>query len=250
MQATSRTMLLLGVAALVASVSVLPGTAHAQGRDEYQQWAALFVNGRLDPTTPRLNLWFDAHARRRGNGTLLIFRPAVGLDVAPWLSIYLGYAYVPLFTDGQATLHEHRIWQQATLRHRFDFGLAVQSRTRFEQRVSDAGGDVGLRLRQFVRANWQPKPDIPLGIAFWDELFIGLNDTDWGPAAGMDQNRVFLGPFLMMAPWVRLEAGYLFAYLDRGTTDLYAHTLAVNLFLFLAPPPPPPAPAMDAEQGG
>ncbi len=124
--------------------------------------------------------------------------------------------------------------------HGFDFGLSLQSRTRFEQRFHRSGGDVGFRLRQFVRANWRPSAKVPIGVAFWDEIFVGLNDTDWGAPSGIDQNRAFLGPFLQMTPWARLEAGYLFVYLDRAS-DLYAHVVAVNLFVSARPPPPPPA---------
>ena len=81
--------------------------------------------------------------------------------------------------------------------------------------------------------------DFPVGVAVWDELFVGLTQPDWGAPQGIDQNRIFIGPFLQMAPWARFEAGYLFTYLDRGTNDLYAHVVAVNLFLSPRPPAEP-----------
>ena len=48
-----------------------------------------------------------------------------------------------------------------------------------------------------------------------------------------------------MAPWARLEAGYLFVYLDRGDNDLYAHVLAMNIFISPRPPPPAPEPELE-----
>lgn len=213
--------------------------AQAQDREEFQIWAANLGTASLSREAPSFVFWWDVHARRGDGGTTVLVRPGLGVDITPWLSVHGGYAWIPVHTDSTgASTNEHRIWEQVVLSHGFDFGLSLQSRTRFEQRFSDQGGDVQLRFRQFVRANWQPSPDVPLGIAFWDELFVGLTDTDWGPVAGMDQNRAFLGPFLKMAPWARLEAGYLFVYLDRGTADTYAHVLAVNLFVSWSPPAP------------
>lgn len=226
-------------AAVVLTATLLPaGRAGAQDRDELQVWSALLGTVDTQSAPPDFSLWLDVHARRGAAGTVALVRPGAGVRVTDWLSVWAGYAWIPTSEDAADTLHEHRIWQQVILQHRFDFGLALQSRTRFEQRFHEAGSDVGVRIRQFVRANWQPSPEVPIGIALWDELFVGLNDTDWGALSGIDQNRLFLGPFLQMAPWARLEAGYLFVYLDRGSSDLFAHVVAVNLFVSHTPAPP------------
>ncbi|MFK7999802.1 MAG: DUF2490 domain-containing protein [Polyangiales bacterium] len=208
--------------------------AEAQSEDEFQLWSALLSSGAFQPETPRVGFWFDLHARRGDAGTVVIVRPGVGLEVNDWLSLWVGYAWVPVFTDGADSRSEHRLWQQAILKHSTS-NWTLQARTRFEQRFSEGGDDVGFRFRQFVRANWQPSQSSPVGLAVWDELFVGFNDTDWGAAAGFDQNRLFLGPFLKMAPWARLEVGYLFAYLRREPVNRVAHTLAINLFISLRP---------------
>ncbi|MFK7984386.1 MAG: DUF2490 domain-containing protein [Sandaracinaceae bacterium] len=220
-------------AALLLLCALRPATVDAQDRDEFQLWSAMLTGVATQPEPPGLMFWADLHARRGAAGTVVLVRPAVGVEVTPWLSLWAGYAWIPTFDDATGgTRHEHRVWQQATLKHRVqELGLALSSRTRFEQRFSEAGDDVALRLRQFVRANWRPSSEVPVGVAFWDELFVGLTQPDWGAPQGVDQNRVFLGPFLQATAWARLEVGYLFAYLDRGATDLYAHVLAVNLFL-------------------
>lgn len=228
--------------ALLAALGLsLPATASAQDIDTFQLWGALLANGSTETGSPRLRMWMDVHARRGSGGTVVLVRPGVGVQLTDWLTIWGGYAWIPTFDDASSSAsHEHRIWEQATLTHSFDFGVSLQSRTRFEQRFSEAGDDVALRLRQFVRANYRPSPDIPVGIALWDEVFIGLTENDWAAPQGFDQNRVFLGPFLQVDSWARLEAGYLFAFVDRAPVRTFAHVLAINLFVSLQPPPPPP----------
>jgi hypothetical protein len=157
------------------------------------------------------------------------------LHISPSLSAWAGYAWVPVFTDAPGdALHEHRTWQQGILQKQLPSRIQLQSRTRFEQRFGEGSSEVGLRLRQFVRAGWNPWKDSPVGAVAWDEVFVGLNETDWGAPKGFDQNRLFLGFSLAMAPHARVEAGYLFLYMDRAT-DLYGHVLAVNLFVNMRP---------------
>lgn len=226
-------------AALIGWVLTLSApSAWGQDRQDFQGWSALLANGATHAEAPAMRFWTDLHARRGGTNTVVIVRPGLGVDVNAWLTFWAGYAWVPVFDDAaRERTDEHRIWEQMTLTYRTapELGFTMQSRTRVEQRFSEAGSDIGHRLRQFVRFNWQPLPELPLGLALWDELFVGMNRTDWGAPSGIDQNRIFVGPFLRMAPWARLEAGYLFVYVDRDP-DLYTRALAVNLFTSFRPP--------------
>lgn len=241
---TTRGMARLLALAIGLSALTGPSGAEAQSTEEFQQWGALFANVGTTSGPPGFFFWADLHARRGDPSTILLIRPGVGFNITSWINVLAGYAWIPTFVDatGDAS-HEHRIWEQVVLKHRFqDIGLFIQSRTRFEQRFL-ATDEVALRIREFVRVNWQPTPDFPMGVAFWDEIFIGLTEQNGAPQ-GMDQNRVFLGPFLQMAPWARLEVGYLFVYADRAT-DLFAHVLAMNVFISPHPteaPEPEPTP--------
>lgn len=211
------------------------GAAQAQERGEFQIWNAVLSTVHFSPTAPRAALWLDVHARRGDAGTVHILRPGGGFVVRDWLSLWGGYAWIPTFDENAGRRDEHRLWQQVVFGHTAgDF--TFQARTRFEQRFSEGGDDVGFRLRQFIRINWQPHEETPVGVALWDELFLGLNEPDWGAPRGFDQNRLFLGPFLKVAPWARFEAGYLFAYLDRDP-NVRAHVLAFNLFISAKPSP-------------
>lgn len=221
----------------VTSVSIQARPARAQDQQDFQVWAALLATADTQLAPPGLAFWLDVHARRGDTGTVHILRPGLGVHLLPFLSVWAGYAWVPVFSDQTgAAVHEHRVWEQIILQHRLPFGLALQSRTRLEQRFSEAGSGTGLRLRQFLRAGWQPWEHVPIGAVVWDELFVGLNETTWTAPRGLDQNRLFAGLSLATAPFARLEAGYLFLYVDRRS-DLFGHVLAVNLFVSFRPDP-------------
>ena len=213
---------------------VLLGTSQPTLADtdtDNQVWTAVLGNAKLGDQSSGLSLWLDTHLRRGDAGTVHIARPGIGWRLNPSLSVWAGYAWVPVFTDGADAVHEHRAWQQLILKTKLDSGLALQSRTRFEQRFSGAGDDTAFRIREFVRVGHPLRG--PFGLVAWDELFIGLNDVDWGASAGFDQNRLFLGGSAKIAGGLRVEMGYLFVYLNREPNNIVAHVLATNLFVAL-----------------
>jgi len=67
----------------------------------------------------------------------------------------------------------------------------------------------------------------------WNELFVSLNETDWGAQSGFDQNRVFLGfgwkPYSTHQS--RVEIGYLNQHINRsGSQNLTNHLLSINFY--------------------
>jgi len=215
----------------VVAVGLMAGRGHAaaQTDSEFQIWNAVLSTAKLKGGSLEPAAWFDGHARKGADSTVVILRPALGLQATPWLSAWAGYAWVPVFR-GNERFDEHRFWQQLIATHATPSELKLQSRTRFEFRFADSGDDTGLRIREFVRAGWMKKRWSVQPVV-WDELFIGLNDTDWGQSAGYDQNRLFVGVALpTVATWARFEAGYLFVHLNRDTDQVF-HVLALNVFL-------------------
>ena len=171
--------------------------------------------------------------RRQPNQTQVLIRPGIGIKVNEWMALYVGYAWTPTFVDAPSEVsHQHRLWEQMVvdigLRERLD----LESRTRFEQRFQPDGDDLSWRLREHLRLDWELSSGSPYGLVLWDELSLFLNDVDWGPAAGVDQNRVFLGPSMQLAGVGRLEGGYLFICRHRPT-DVYAHALFVQVVVSL-----------------
>jgi hypothetical protein len=212
---------------VVAALLVTPAVA----RGENQIWNAAVIQARNAPTG--VTGWFDLHARRRSTSTVVIARPGIGWTFSPALAVHVGYAYIPTLVDAARDTREHRVWQQVIFNHAAGAAAKLQARARLEQRFG-SGDDVGHRVRVFARAQWQPSPSVNLQLVGWDELFLGLNDTDWAAKSGYDQNRLFvgLGTDTKLAG-VRVEAGYLSVHLS-GDAPL-VHAVAVNLFATIAP---------------
>lgn len=232
--ASPRLANVLVLLATVAAVSLCPSPARAEddAKKEFQAWSAVVGTMDLTRTTPAPSLWLDVHARRGDAGTVGIVRPGVGATLSKFASVWGGYAWIPVHSDAtDARTDEHRIWTQIIMQHKNRFRLALQSRTRFEHRFSESGSDVGHRVRQFVRAGWEPSPRVPVGLVVWDELLLGLNNTAWGAPQGFDQNRVFAGVALPIPPWSRVEIGYLHVHVDRVRGDTAIHGVAINLFV-------------------
>lgn len=222
-------------ATLLHAGAGLPSQAKAQPSSEFQQWTAIINRVRLSENEPRGMLWLDVHARRGSEQVLVLVRPGLGVQVAPWLSLWGGYAWIPRIQAEGPDTNEHRFWQQLSIKIRPQSNVLLVLRTRFEQRFSDAGNDVGYRFRQFLRAKWRPDDTIPVGVTVWDEVFLGLNSTDWGTPGGFDQNRLFIGPFFPLENWGRFEIGYLWASLERGGGRRSQHALSATLFISPVP---------------
>jgi hypothetical protein len=164
--------------------------------------------------------WFDSHARFGDDISELdtsIIRPALGWQISPNTSVWLGYARV----TGHAAdpnIEEDRIWQQALYRVGELAGGQLSARSRIEQRMRDEDSDIGVRLRQFFR--WvRPVQNSDLSYVVGNELFINLNDADWGQNDGFNQNRLFLGLNYRIDETYRVEFGYMNNYIHRDGTE-------------------------------
>jgi len=218
----------------VLLVFIALGRSAKAQNSTFQEWFSLPATYDVGTAELRPQLWTDLHVRRRSGSTLFIVRPAVGLRFNGTVTAHVGYAWISTFQDAAAPdSHEHRLFQQVILNFAQLPPLTFQARTRLEQRLSTLGSDVGLRVRQFVRAGWRIAGNAPYLLVLWDEIFVGLNDLDWGPRAGYDQNRLFFGPGVdVQGVGGRFELGYLWNNI-RGRPDVNAHVLFVQLVVAL-----------------
>lgn len=228
-------------AVMIVCVAALLGasaeTAHAQVVDDSGAWFALFSRGDLgaEGADNRFRYWFDGHARffddTDGFG-LSIVRPGVGYALSDSTVVWAGYGWIHASPATRPDFDENRIWQQVTWSETLG-SAAVGFRSRLEQRFLETGSDTGWRFRQFLSYRRPLACSERLTFVVWDEAFFHLNDTDWGAAAGLDQNRIFVG-----MGWLcggsnnrRIEVGYLNNYISRrNQADLANHLLSVNLF--------------------
>lgn len=194
-----------------------------------QAWLAGIATG---PVQGKLVTWLEVQPRLTdGAGRLgqTILRPAVGVQIDPATQLLLGYAFIESYPDGLPARREHRLWQQALVRLAGTPGKAVLvSRTRLEQRFPEGSDETGWRLRQFLRGQvWLDERWSLIGIS---EAFVGLNRTEWGQPARLDQVRNFAGFGRPLSKRLTLEAGYLNQRIVRGGPDATNHVLNVNLF--------------------
>ena len=232
-----------GRSAFFASIAVLaliaPMRAGAELANGRGFWLTGLGQGSFEAVSPelsKLHWWFDAQLRlfenRDGFGQGLV-RPALGWALAQRVVVWAGYAWVRDSPATGSATDEHRIWEQLIWSHAFEhWSLAV--RPRFEQRFKETGDDVGWRFRQFVKGTY-PFPFLDrLALASYEELFLNMNDTDWGAASGVDSNRFFVGLQWKFDSRGRLKAelGYLNLFTNKSSgLDSMDHLLNVNLFL-------------------
>ena len=200
----------------------------------YAQWVSVPMTVDIGEDESRPQLWLDMHARRFEDSTTTIFRPAVGWRFNKTIVTHAGYGFISTYADANGSAHEHRIWEQVILNLAPGARIKLQSRTRFEQRMSHDGGNVALRLREFVRVGWHVAEGSPFQILVWDEVFVGLNEANWGPPQGYDQNRLFVGPGVNVTPLGgRLELGYLHNHLKRNPENQVNHSLYAQVVIGL-----------------
>lgn len=213
-----------------------PNQVHAQVVDDSGTWLALFAAGDIQSAhTDRLKWWFDGHARffddSDGFGQSIV-RPGIGYQLGGSATVWAGYGWIATDPAAVPTFDEHRIWQQITWSSELGES-AIGYRSRLEQRFLETGSDTGWRFRQLMALRRPFEMAPRLSFVAWDEVFLNINDTDWGADSGFDQNRVFVGLGFKLRPAspFRIETGYLNQYVNRSIgNDISNHLVSVNLY--------------------
>lgn len=223
-------MFLRLIAFLILATLISCKNAIAETIEDGRYWFSLYTQGPL----PKENFYWslDIHPRWREEGRnfdTLILRPSLIYKITPKTSIWTGYDTINNHPAGQSSFQENRLWEQVM--HQFEpFGaLTLTVRTRFEQRDREDYSDIAHRLRQMVRATTPSSLHQQLSWVVWDELFINLNQTDWGVMRGTDQNRLFLGANWKFDDLSNLEVGYINQYVNGKTIDRENHILSSTI---------------------
>lgn len=231
---------LLAIASLAAGMlHGAPAQAADPDEHHYQSWLGLFAHG---PVAGDFWIWSDVHLRANESfePNTVIVRPGFSWRATPTLFLTAGYGWTPALTrtDGAKSwgdlelVDEHRIWQQLLwMPSEPRTGVAAQVRGRLEQRFRPGDPEVGSRLRLLWRGQAPISPDRAWIFVVWNELFVALQDTDWGQRRGFDQNRAFVGVgYQIPATPVRLELGYTNRWTVRKGPDSVDHILALNVY--------------------
>ncbi len=217
-------------------------TAWAELQDDTRAWGNITARGNfgyVDPDFKRWLWWMEGQLRARDccssdiSLDQSLIRPGLGYALTDQSTVWVGYARVSNYLVGQE-IEENRIWQQFLWSGKLPFGTFT-FRPRLEQRWQANGNDTGSRFRQFVKFS-TPLPFYPtLNFVFWDEVFVNLYDTDWGPNVpskqGFDQNRGFVGIGYRYSPEIMTEIGYMNQYIQTHTAanDRMNHILSVTV---------------------
>ncbi len=221
---------------LLACLALTPISAGGATIHDHNTWVNFSLTGPLLDGQGGASRWrftfdspnrFGDNSRQYAQGA---WRAGLGYALNSHWSIWAGGSYTRTDTPYSSVPYgEPRGFQQVLWTDRSgDFIL--QYRLRLEERFPDTGNDLGLRLRQQFRVS-HPLPAFkPLSWVLWEELFLNLNETDYGARRGLDQNRAFVGLGWTWSEIVRSEAGYLHHFNRRpGRVDGVNHTLAVSL---------------------
>jgi hypothetical protein len=232
-----RTALSLALVLVAIMHLTTASPARADPHHDAGLWFMAAAQGPISKENPRLSRWrwwFDGHARffedSDGYGQSIV-RPGVGYAISDKSTLWVGYGWIRTSPPSGSDFDENRIWQQWTT----SASLATATlswRSRLEQRFVEGGDDVGWRFRQFVKLSQPIAFDSRLRLVGYDEIFFGLNTTDWGAQGGLDQNRLFAGLGWQVEQGTNIEVGYLNQFVRRqGTEDLMNHILSLNLLL-------------------
>jgi hypothetical protein len=222
---------------------ILPSVSFANGEGSEQlfgQWTTAFINGKFGKDSPWIYFGeagirsSQDHKDDNGNqgydiGSVPI-RAGFGYQFDKMNSLMIGYLYQysqPPYA--KTDVNENRAWEQ--FQNVLDFGETgkLQNRTRFEQRTLEEGEGTSLRLRHLVKYVYPINKD--WGFAFSEEVFFNINTVSWGPSAGFDQNRVFLGPVYQINKDNKIEFGYMNNYVNKDLkSDLNNDVLVINYY--------------------
>jgi hypothetical protein len=198
-----------------------PISAAAQATHDAQLWTQVILTA---PIAPQWLVHLEAQPRWSDDVSELnhaIARGAVGRRVAPGVSMWGGYAWIPR-TLGPGTRHEQRIWQQVSASLPVVRRWAPSMRLRTEQRFLDGWEDSSHRLRIMGRLVRPLDAAGTWNVATWNEGMITLDDTVGGPWQGFDQNRLFAGLMRRMSSAATIEGGYLW-HTTKPPTSARAH---------------------------
>ena len=189
---------------------ILIKKAHAQQSD-FQIWSLVTADISIDEGEKKWLIYLETQARAGDDASdfeRILLRPAIGYNLNPNLTFFLGYAWTPTFLNTNLLSEfgdEHRIWQQIIYKHQ-TLNLNWLHRLRQEQRFLENASSAANRTRYLLKASYPLENNY--GLAGYNEIFVNLNSVKRGPTAGFDRWRFFVGPYLKVNN-ARYEFGYV-----------------------------------------
>ena len=224
---------------LFAILFLFSSLVSADEENLFGQWTAAFINGKFGKDSPwnymlEANIRSSQYPKSFNNNSYDIgsvpIRLGFGYQIDKENSVMLGYLYQ--FSQppyAKKDINENRAWQQyMNVQDSKEYGK-LQLRTRFEQRTIEEGYGTALRARQQVKYTYPFEKNWAFVVS--EELFVNCNTTSFGPVAGIDQNRFFIGPSYQINKDIRTEWGYQNVFVNKDLVDdQMNHIMAINLY--------------------
>ena len=197
-----------------------------------QAWAQFILNGKFKNG---VRLYAEIQARQGENYhqfSQFLFRPAVGYQVTPKLSLWVGYGWTPTFIPNFKS--ENRLYEQLLLEDSVG-RFSLTNRVRLEERDIEGAGGTSLRLRHQLRVSLPLDSHRRWSAVGFNEVYYNLNSTGSGPQAGVDQDRVYGGASYGVNPHTKIDVGYVAVFVNRPQPrpdrrlDVLMMTLSYNL---------------------
>ncbi|MBV1687016.1 DUF2490 domain-containing protein [Novosphingobium sp. G106] len=222
------------IVALSAAFAALAfgSPSHAETSQDEQVWLQIVAQGPVAGKVVYLAELQPRFGDRAKGLSQMVIRGAVGVKISDRVTIYQGYANARTPVAGRTDTVENRSFQQISWALGNPGGVALTSRTRLEQRWFSTGDEVGWRLRGSIRAAVPVRADGKIKLIGSVEVFVALDDTDWGARSGLDRVRGFAGVELPFSGKSTVELGYLNQYVNGANgRDQMDHVAAINLVL-------------------
>ena len=214
----------------------IPCTAAGQ-RDIFGIWGSVTLRGNLNSISPKFNKfkWSIMNQTRtrddssRGSRFFqdLLFGQ-MGYQLNNNASVWVGYAHTWTSPLNKTSFEESRPYQDFVWNQKIKT-FTVVSRSRMEQRIREATGNVGYRARQFLKIS-HPLPVVNnLSVYIGDEVLFYMNENKFGKK-GFSENRVFSGLSYQATENINVGLGYMGQYVDTiSGKNIFTHNIEVNL---------------------
>ena len=215
------------LSALVPFVCALAAAAPAHAEQEAQLW----INGIATiPLDDQSKILVDTSLRMNETAegiSAYLLRATALTHVADKVEIGGGYAQIWNYDDGDFTVSESRLHQDAWVHFPINKGGTLTSRTRLEERFfSNGSSDVGVRLRQMAQYIGSELGETKLKPVLSEEVFYRINDND-RQNSGFDQARTIVGLRYPMTDRLNVDVNYYNQWVFRPGDDLVRHSAMV-----------------------
>lgn len=153
----------------------------------------------------------------------------IGKKLDKTVTIWGGYVFNPLYTNGNFRTREHRFRGQVNFDNVVQAGkIKIGGRLRTELRWRENAGGTGWRLRPQVKASAPIVGKVNFNLSH--ESFINLNTTSFQTQGGYERMRNAATVSWPLSKQIGVEVGYLNQLaIIRGGPDASDHVLTLGL---------------------